>query len=119
MPTLVLSLQSNLNDLLITFIKIIFLNNITLINGYLEVPKQNNDSEKLLKNLKEMLVIGMKDVPVDGYFYGRNSQPENGSNKKALLSAISIIELVLEQKTGQDNFIASIIGKPNPSYSDG
>ena len=42
-----------------------------------------------------------------------------GSNKKALLSAISIIELVLEQKTGQDNFIASIIGKPNPSYSDG
>ncbi len=54
-------------------------NNIKLINGYLQVPEKNIQAELFLENLDMMLVVGMENVPVKGYYYGRkNVEPTEG-----------------------------------------
>ncbi len=57
-------------------------NNITLINGYLKVPKENEQAELFLENLDMMMVVGMEDVPVKGYYYGRETKPNFGKINK-------------------------------------
>lgn len=51
-----------------------------LINGYLMVPKSSNDANKILESLDNLKIIGMKHIPVDGYYYDRNNK--NGSNRQ-------------------------------------
>lgn len=55
---------------------------ITSINGYLKVPQDNNQSELILDNLNEFIIIGAEDVLVDGYYYGRKTTPSLGANTK-------------------------------------
>jgi hypothetical protein len=47
------------------------LGGVTLKNGYLQVEKENESAETLLTNLEKLIMIGMTDVPVDGYYYDR------------------------------------------------
>lgn len=53
---------------------------ITLKNGYLKVPENNNKSSSLKNNLDQIRILGMKNVKVDGYYYGRNN-PDSGSTR--------------------------------------
>lgn len=54
--------------------------NITLKNGYLAVPQKNNESNKILDNLNKLMIVGMNNVLVDGYYYGRKGK--EGPNTK-------------------------------------
>lgn len=46
-------------------------NDIKLINGYLEVPEDNNEADKILDNLNNLIIIGMKNVLVNGQYYNQ------------------------------------------------
>jgi hypothetical protein len=63
---------------------------ITLKNGYLKVPPQNNKSIKFKNNLEHIKILGMKDVKVDGYYYGRNN-PESGSTRNKKLYSVNLV----------------------------
>jgi len=64
-------------------IKTYDLTEINLINGYLYVPEKNRQFCLFLKYLNDLMIVGMEDVIVDGYYYNRsNITPNKGSNTK-------------------------------------
>lgn len=47
--------------------------NIKCINGYLKIPEDNTEKNKILVNLNKLIIIGMKNVIVDGFYKSVNS----------------------------------------------
>ena len=70
--------------------------NFELINGYLKIPKMSDSrgTEKVklfIKHLREMRVLGMTDIQVDGYYYGRNENLSTGTTRSDTPHNVNLI----------------------------